>query len=160
MMRAVPKGWFSYDFEVFGRTGASIGRADLSNWRENATLTVGGRRYEATHKGGKKEFVLSGEDGSTILVAEKPSAWKDRLSFEHDGNRYELKKESAWRRAFVLRRDGVGSVGSLRPEGAFTRAWLAELPEELPQEVRVFLIWLAVVLWKREDGAAAATAGA
>ena len=137
MLRAVPKGWFSYDFEVFDRTGASVGRANLSNWRENAQLDVGGKRYEATHKGGKKEFVLSRGDSSVVLVAEKPSAWK---------------------RDFVLSRAGIGAVGSLRPEGAIRRAWVAELPDELPPEVRVFVMWLGAVLWNRED--AAATAGA
>jgi hypothetical protein len=158
LLRAVPKGWFSYDFEVFDRTGASVGRANLSNWRENAQLDVGGKRYEATHKGGKKEFVLSRGDGSVVLVAEKPSAWKDRFSFEHEGVRYELKKESAWKRDFVLSRAGIGAVGSLRPEGAFRRAWVAELPDELPPEVRVFVMWLGAVLWNREDAAAAAGA--
>src|SRR5688572_17941591 len=106
MLKAVPPGWFSYDFDVFDRTGERVGHVDLSNWRENAKLEVGGTRYEATHGSGHKEFVLSRGDGSTVLVAEKPSAWKERFSFEHEGNRYELKKESAWRRAFVLSRDG------------------------------------------------------
>lgn len=93
-------------------------------------------------------------------MAEKPSAWKERLSFEHDGVGYELRKESAWRRAFVLSRAGVGAVGSLRPAGAFKREWTADLPGELPLEVRVFLMRLAVLLWKREDSAAASNAAA
>ena len=38
--------------------------------------------------------------------------------------------------------------------------WLTELADELPLEVKVFIIWLAVVLWKREDAAAAGRAGA
>ncbi len=155
MMRAVARGWFSYDFDVFDRTGAAAGRVTLTSWRENATLDVGGRRYEGTHTRGDSKFVLSREDGSPVLVAEKPSAWKDRFSFEYAGNRYELRKESAWRRAFVLTRDGIGTVGSLRPEGAFRKGVLAELPNELPPEVGLFVMWLAVLLWRREDSAAA-----
>jgi hypothetical protein len=58
--------------------------------------------------------------------------------FEHGGNRYELKKESAWRSAFVFSRDGVGRVGSIRRKGFFKREWTADIPEELPLEVRVF----------------------
>ncbi len=42
LVRAVPEGWFSYDFAVLDATGAPVGRADLSNWRERANLD---RRY-------------------------------------------------------------------------------------------------------------------
>ncbi|MDX6382172.1 MAG: hypothetical protein QOI57_3196 [Rubrobacteraceae bacterium] len=91
-------------------------------------------------------------------MAEKQSAWKDRFVFEHGGNRYELKKESAWRSAFVLSRDGIGLVGSVRRKGFFNREWIVDVPEELPLEMRVFVVWLVVILWKREDSSAAATA--
>jgi hypothetical protein len=160
VLRAVPKGWFSYNFDVYDRTGERVGRAELSRWHENAILEVGGARYEATHKRGRKEFVLSREDGTTVVVAEKPSAWKERFSFVFDGVGYELRKESAWRRAFVLSREGVGAVGSIRPGSTLKREWTAELPGDLPIEVRVFVMWLAALLWKRKDAAGgAATAG-
>lgn len=161
MLRAVPDGWFSYNFTVFDRSGTPVARADLSNWRETAKLEVGGTRYEAHHKGwGSKQFVLENEDGRVIAVAEKPSAWKDRFVFEHGGNRYELEKESVWGSAFVIRREGVGPVGSVRSKGVFKREWTVELPEELLLEVRVFIVWLMVLLWKRAASGTAATAGA
>lgn len=160
MLKAVPKGWFSYDFDVYEEVnpGAPIARADLSNWRENAKLEVGGTRYEATHRSGRKEFVLTREDGSTVLVAEKPSAWKERFSFEYDHVGYELRKESVWRKTFVLSRDGGGAVGSLQHGGMFKREWTAQLPEELPIEVRVFVMWLTFLMWNREDASAASSA--
>ena len=36
------------------------------------------------------------------------------------------------------------------PEGLFTRRARINLPEELPLPVRVFMIWLTVILWKRD----------
>ena len=159
MLRAVPDGWFSYDFTVFDRSGTSVAQVDLANWRETAKLEVRGTRYEAHRKGWRsKEFILEREDGRVVAVAEKPSAWKDRFVFEHGGNRYELKKESAWRSAIVLSRNGVGLVGSVRRRSFFNREWTVDVPEELPLEVRVFVVWLVVILWKREDSAAAAGA--
>lgn len=161
MLRVVPDGWFSYDFTVFDRSGTPIAQADLANWRETAKLKVRGTHYEAHHKGWRsKEFVLVKEDGRVVTLAGKPSAWKDRLIFEHSGSRYELRKESAWRSAFILSRDGVGLVGSIWRKGFFKREWTADLPEELPLEVRVFVVWLAVVLWKRADSATVSTVGA
>ena len=147
MLRAVPDGWFSYDFTVFDRSGTPVARADLSSWRETVKLEVGGTRYEAHRKGWtSKEFVLEREDGWVVAVAGKPSVWRDRFVFEHGGNRYELEKELAWRSTFVLSHDGIGLGGSIRRKGFFNREWIVDLPEELPLEVRVFVVWLAVVL--------------
>jgi hypothetical protein len=162
MLRAVPDGWFSYDFTVFDRTGTPVARVDLSNWRESARLEVGGTPYEAHRRKGwaSKEFVLEKEDGRVVAVAEKPSAWKDRFVFEHGGKRYELEKESFWGSAFVIRREGVGPVGTVRSKGLFKREWRVELPEELPSEVRVFVVWLVVLLWKRAASTAASGGGA
>jgi hypothetical protein len=42
-----------------------------------------------------------------VMVAEQPSAWKDRFVFEHGGNRYELEKETVWKSTFVIRREGA-----------------------------------------------------
>lgn len=157
LLRAVPSGWFSNDFTVFDRGGIPVARTDLSNWRETAKIAVGEARYEAHRKGWtSKDFVLFKDDGRVIVTAEKPSSWRDRFLFEHNGNRYELKHESAWSSAFVLSRDGIGLVGSVRRKGFFKREWTADMPEELPLEVVVFIVWLVVILWKRAESAAAA----
>ena len=47
MLHAVPRGWFSYNFIVFDRSGTPVARTDLSSWRETAKPEVGGTRYEA-----------------------------------------------------------------------------------------------------------------
>ena len=59
MLRAVQKGRFSYDFDVFDRTGARIATVDLANWHKNAKLEVQGRRYLARQETWAKEFVFS-----------------------------------------------------------------------------------------------------
>jgi hypothetical protein len=159
VLRAVPKSWFSYSFDVFDRTGTRVAAADLSNWRENGKLEVGGRRYLARHETWAREFVLEGEDGLRVAVAEKPSAWREILSLEYGGARYELRKESPWRSTFVLSREDIGVVGSIRQKSFFGRETSVELPEELPVEVRVFILWLATLMRKRADSAAASTAG-
>jgi hypothetical protein len=89
-------------------------------------------------------------------VVEKPSVWRSRLIFEYVNNHYELKKASVWGSAFVLLREGVGPVGSIRSKGLFKREWTVEMPEELPLEVRVFIMWLMIILYKRAMAAAGA----
>lgn len=156
VLRAVQKSWFSYDFDVFDRTGTRVAAADLANWRENAKLDVGGSRYLARHETWAREFVLEGEDGRTVAVAEKPSGWRENFSLEHGGARYELRKESPWKSSFVLAREGMGVVGSIRQKSFFGRETTVDLPEELPVEVRVFILWLTTIMRKRNDSAASA----
>jgi hypothetical protein len=103
--------------------------------------------------------VLEGEDGLTVAVAEKPSGWRDNFSLEYGGTRYELRKESPWKSTFVLSRENMGVVGSIRQKFFFGRETSVELPEELPVEVRVFILLLATLMRKRADSAAASTAG-
>ena len=163
VLRAVPKGYFSYGFDVFDRSGTRVATAELANWRENANLDVGERRYLARHETWAKEFFLEGEDGQPVAVAEKPSGWKETFLLElleHGGARYELRKESAWKSSFVLSREGVDPVGSIEQKSFFGRETVAHLPEELPIEVRVFVFWLATLMRKRNDAAAASAGGA
>ena len=155
LLRTIPRNWFSYNFAVSDAIGTPVGGADLSNWRERAELDIGGRRYQAHHGSWDKEFVLTGEDGKNVVVAEKPSAWKENFSFEYEGHHYELRKESVWKSDLVLVQASVGKVGYVRRKGIFKPEWEAELPDELPSEVGVFVIWLAVLLARRSDSVAA-----
>lgn len=162
MLRAVPDGCSSNSFTVFDRGGTPVGRVELSKrlWRESAKLEAGGARYEAHYKGrAGKEFVLQTEDGRVVIVAEKPSVWRNRFVFEHAGNRYELKKGSVWGSVFVLCQEGVGPVGSVRSKGFFKRQWTVGLPEELPLEVKAFVVWLMIIAYKRAMMAAAGAGG-
>jgi hypothetical protein len=107
-----------------------------------------------------KEFVLEKDDRRIVTVLQKPSGWRGRFVFEHGSNRYELKKESTWGNTFVLSRDGIGLLGSVTREGFFKREWIVDLPEEVPLEVRVSIVWLVIILWKQAESAAAAAGGA
>lgn len=158
MLRAVRRNWFSYDLDVFDRTGTRVATADLANWRENAKLEVGGKRYLARHEMGSKDFVLEGEDGLTVALAEKPSVLRESFSLEHGAGRYEVRKESPWKSSFVISREGMGVVGSIKQGSIFGGETTVDLPEELPIEVQVFVLWLATVMRKRADSAAGSTA--
>lgn len=49
-------------------------------------------------------------------------------------------------------------MGKVEPGGSFTRRAVADLPEDPPLAVRAYLVWLYVILWKRESSAGGATA--
>ncbi len=96
-------------------------------------------------------FVLEHEDGAVLATAEKPSLFARRFDVEHDGSTYVLRMASRLRRRFVLI-EGDREIGAIRPAHLFSRSALADLPDDLPLAVRIFMIWLVLLLWKRDMG--------
>ncbi len=70
-----------------------------------------------------------------------------RLKF--DSIVYRWQAESAFGRSFHLL-DGVRVMGSMRHVHAFTRRATIELPDELSPERKAFLVWLVLLMWRRQ----------
>jgi hypothetical protein len=155
MLTAVPKSWFSWDFTVM-EGAQTVGDIDISCWREKGVITVEGADYRVYREGLMSgDFILASDD-TVMARATKPSAFRRTFIVEHAGRQYTLRATSALCRSFeLLDHDRV--VGTLSPRGLFTRRAAIELPETLPLSVRVFIIWLAVILWKRDAEAQGAT---
>jgi hypothetical protein len=150
----VPKGWFSWDFSVAsgGRTLAAL---ELSTWRERAEIRIGDVTHHVFREramGG--DFVIEA-GGRQLARAAKPSAFRNTFVVSYGGRDYTLRKTSAWRREFELM-DGERRIGTLAPESRWTRRATANLPSDWPAPITAFVIWLVIILWKREAGAAAA----
>ncbi len=157
MLTAIPKNWFSWDFAV--QEGEKpVAKLDLSLWREKGTLTIEGKDYRVYREGLLRgEFCLECE-GKILARAEKPSAFRRSYIVSHAGREYTLQARSPWRRPFILLQ-GSQEIGSIAPQRIFTRKANADLPDSLPLPLRVFLLWLTVILWKREAESAAAASG-
>jgi hypothetical protein len=54
---------------------------------------------------------------------------------------------------FILSENGR-ELGTVRPEHAFTRKAVIDLPAEIDLPVRIFMVWLVLVLWKRDEESA------
>ena len=149
MLQIAPTHWYSWDVTV---SDESRPVADIATswWREKATLTINGATYrvyrEALMSGA---FVLE-QAGSVLARAEKPSIFRREFEIRHAGRTYTLRRRSLFQRAFVLV-DGSRQVGSIAPKNAFTRKAAADLPQDLPLPVRLFIVWLTVISWRREQ---------
>ena len=154
MLTAIPKRWFSWDFTVMDGAQA-VGEIDVSCWREKGMVTVEGIDYRVYREGLMSgDFILASND-SVLARASKPSAFRRAFTIQYAGREYTLLAKSALRRAFALL-DGNREVGSLSPRSIFTRRAAVDLPENLPLPLKVFIIWLTVILWKRESDSSAA----
>lgn len=157
MLHAIPKRWFSWDFDVM-RGDEVLGDIDMSLWREKGVLNVGGEAYRVYREGLMSgDFVLESA-GSILARAQKPSAWRRSFTIEHAGRTYTLRAASVFRRALTLF-EAEAEIGRVSPERFFSRRAEVDLPEAWPAPLKIFTVWLAVLLWKRaadSSGAGAA----
>ena len=157
MLKVVPKGWLAWEFAVSDAVGMPWGEICLSFWRERGSVSVGGQQYRVSRQGFVGPFVLEGPGGA-LAQAVKVSALKQEFTLSAEGREYVLRKLSWWRREFGLfARDT--QLGSVAPEVWFARRAVANLPEDLPGSLRAFVVWLTLLMWKRESDAGAASAG-
>jgi hypothetical protein len=149
MLKVIPKMW-SYTFSVMDGTQSVAQSVALSWWTDKGELQVQGTAYTARRD--KSSYIL--ESAAGILVrAEQPRKWYRELVIEYSGRQYTLRTKSMFRREFLLL-EGATQIGSIAPEGLFTRKAAAELPKEFPLFLQVFVIWLAMTLWKHAEIAA------
>ena len=155
MLTVAPKHWYSWEFTLAAgdRVVADI---DISSWRERGRLQVNGRAYRVYRDGMMGPFILDA-DGVEVARAAKPSAFHRAFVLRHEGRELELRAANALRRQFLLL-DGGTEVGVIDPQSVWTRSADVEFRIPLPEAVQAFIVWLTLLLWKREsDGGAAAS---
>jgi len=156
MMTLVPKHWFSWDFRLMDPEGMPWGEIGLSSWRERGSVTVGGQRYKVSRQGLVGPFVLAGPSDE-LARAVKESVFRQEFTLTLEGRAYTLKRLSAWRREFALC-VGDTRLGSVAPESWLLRRARVDLPEEMPGWARAFVVWLTLLMWKRDSDAGAVAA--
>lgn len=149
MLEAKPIGLFSPDFRIEA-VGRQIAYLDLAIWREAGEFQVDGKPYRFF-----RERLMSGAfvveaEGWPVARATKPSAWRSLFELEIDSRYYTLRRATAFTRSFAVL-DGDRQVGRIRPAGVLSRKALIELPAEWSYAVQIFVFWLVVVIWNRDE---------
>jgi len=150
MLEVIPESWFSWDFTVM-KGSQSVAYIHIPLWgREKGMLTVDCSDYKAYREGLMSGAFILELDGTVLARAEKPSAFGSAFLIEHAGKQYTLEAKSSYGRELLLL-DGDREIGTISSKGFFTRRVVVELPEELLLPAKVFIIWLALILWKRKQ---------
>jgi hypothetical protein len=153
MLEAVPTNIFSSNFRI-QQDGNLLGEIETSIWRDRARLEIGEGTYLFYREGQfSGDFVLE-HNGNVVARARKPSAFRNQFEVELPNQLLVLRKISWLNRGFALF-DGERQLGSIYPLGIFTRRSNIDLPSEWPLPIRAFLFWLAFIIWKRQNAAAA-----
>jgi len=144
----VPSNWYSWNFDVTDGQ-RRLARVEMSSWREKGVLQVDGINHHVYREGiGSGEFILK-RDGVVLAKATKPSAFRNAFTLTYDNREYSIRKQSFLGRTFVVT-EGEKELGSLVATRWWARDATAALPENWPLHIRVFVIWLALLIWRRE----------
>ena len=150
MLRAYPQSWFSWKFRILDVSDRHIATIDIGWVREDGELCLAERTFRLFRErlfGGA--FILE-YNGQEVARAQKPSAFLRSFAVSYRGRRFKLQAASPVVREFRLI-ENDRPVGTVRPENAFTRKAVIDLPDSIELPVQIFLAWLVLVLWKRDQ---------
>jgi hypothetical protein len=156
-----PKGFFNRRRYSVEHNGLPVAEIACTIIGAKATITIGGESYRAAREGVMSGAFYLEANGSRIASAEKPNLFHRLFAVRCGTRAFTLKSAAAFGRAYVLT-ENEAAIGTITRQGFFGRKFSPELPDDLTLEFKLFLIWLVIVLWRRQRraGAAAATAGA
>lgn len=151
MLRAIPTHICARRFSI--RDGdQEVAELSIGWFSETGTATAEGRAMQL-----RREHVAGGafelEVGGTLIAkAYKPSLFRNRFELDFGNVRIILERESLLGFAFVIRR-GRDVLGRIERPNVFTREAEIDLPDEWPIPLKLFVIWLVLIIWRRLNSA-------
>ncbi|NKB31490.1 MAG: hypothetical protein GKR91_00110 [Pseudomonadales bacterium] len=156
-MEAIPRSIFSRDFEIL-ENSKKIADIDMSAWRERAEVLIDNTTYNIKKEGFLNPTFSLVHNGKTLVTASREMMLRRQFVIDIAGARYYLKNKNWLARAMILTND-ISRVGLIKPRNFFGRGAKVDLPGEIELPVQVFIVWLVLLLWKRDSNAAASGSG-
>ena len=126
-----------------------LAELDARGWRKT-TLVVGDERYRLYREGFFRGAFVLGQERSVLARAVKTGWAKDDYNLEIGAGRLTLHRTSIKDRRFGVF-DGEREVGSICRGNPDSRRTQIELPDQWPLIEQIFVLWLALVVWIREE---------
>ena len=145
------------------RDGSPFGHMEFRALAEAGAIVMGDRRLTIRREGTMSGAWLLEEDtpgvgAQVVASAEKPSAWRNGIILRMPGRpELRLKRASAWKPVFELA-EADRRLGAIRRTSVWRRRVQAELPDDVPPPLQLFALWMAMLLYRRDDSAAAGAA--
>jgi hypothetical protein len=143
------------------RDGSVVATLRASDWKESATAVVGDREWVFSRRKGALLARWAAEpDDTARLRARQTSMWKGTWAADLEGSSVEVVGLSYWKGTHRFLSGGrqiaeSGSTGGWSPRPTLSTG------HDLPLDHQVFLLWLLLVISRRNTAAvtAATTAG-
>jgi hypothetical protein len=135
------------------RDGAVVAVLRASNWKEAATATVGDREWLfAKHKGELTARWAAEPEDAVRLRARQASFWRGTWTVDLEGRPVEMENVSMWKGTHRYLAGGQriaesGSTGGWSPRPTL------DADESVPLHQQVFLLWLELVISRRNNAA-------
>ena len=156
MFEIDPKGWFSRTL-IIRNAGQVICAITLARFGEKATFTLEGVKYQVYRQPSTSGMFALAMGDQQLAVAEKPASAHE-MKITYGTTSYLLKRTGSLGHTCELTINGE-AVGYIKPKHG-TRAARAEIPEAVPLPIKIFIIWLYLLLWRRAASASASAGGA
>jgi hypothetical protein len=142
------------------RDGSVVAVLRASNWKEAATAVVGDRVWTFDKRKGELAARWAAEPAEAVrLRATQRSFWRSTWTIDLEGRQVEMRNLSMWKGTHVYSSGEVqvavsGSTGGWSPRPTL------DADDALPLHQQVFLLWLELVLSRRNNAAVGAATGA
>lgn len=125
--------------------------------QEHRDLLIDGSPY-ALRSEGIARFGLEGDVRARCLRSADGPPSRRHWSVETGDVRYRLAGSGVGRRfALLTPADAVNEAGRVWRTGTLRASYAAELPGALPMPVQVFVLWIAMAIWRASVAAGRAT---
>jgi hypothetical protein len=142
------------------RDGSPVALLRASNWKEAATAVVGDREWLFLKRKGELtgRWAVEPEDVAR-LRARQASWWRGTWTVDLEGRPVEVQNVSMWKgtRRYLAGRTQIARSGST---GGWSPRPTLDVEASLPLHQQVFLLWLELVISRRNSAAAAGGASA
>ena len=142
------------------RDGSAVAVLRASNWKEAATAIIGDRVWAFAKRRGELTGRWEAEPSDTARLRAAPkSFWKTTWTVDLEGRPVEMQNASMWSGTHRYLSGGKqvaesGTTGRWSPRPTLTA------DDALPLHQQVFLLWLGLVLSRRNAAVAAGTTAA
>jgi hypothetical protein len=148
MLRTTRRGFFRYSYDIADEEQPI---ATLTGTRRECfSFELDGESFQVTRKG-YKGFSFTGSQAGEVARADRADGrtWTIHSMY----GPLELVRTSIWKETWELHRFGQ-PTGTLSKDGTFKRTSTADLPEDLPLALRLFIVCVVETLWERSRQAA------
>lgn len=148
-MTAEPQGVIVRRYSIMAE-GAPVCEISFPAFGPAIASPIAEQLYRLRRTGVLRErFTL--EPANTGAQAVASATQRDPLrrefAVEVGARRLTLRAASPLRSEYLLL-EGEQSIGAVRPAGALRQGVEADLPDDLPLEARIFIIWIVLLLWR------------
>ncbi|MCU0571118.1 MAG: hypothetical protein MUF49_31705 [Oculatellaceae cyanobacterium Prado106] len=148
VLQVTPNHWLTWNCRVVAQR-QSVATLRFSNWGEAGELNIQNYLYQLYREDRLSKNYYLADQLKCIAIAQKPNPLFRQFFVKEGDRRYELKATSAIGRQFILQEYGQ-IIGSLYPAHCLSRKVIVDLPESIPLSVKLFMVWLMLLLWKRQ----------